>query len=117
MEKGSLALGGAFGASLLIGACCVGPAVFLLLGVSIGGLGVLSSLEPYRPLFIAAGAGALLYAARRAWRPAEVNAAECSDGACVADSAGRRRLRVLVTFVGILYALAVAYPYAIGALV
>ncbi len=118
MEKEDLAVGGAFGASLLIGACCVAPAMFLLFGVSIGGLGMLSRLEPYRPIFIAAGGAALLYAAWRAWRPAppEAPAPECADGTCAPGSPRRRRTRQLVTSAVILYALAIAYPYAIAAL-
>ena len=118
MEKEDLAVAGAFGASLLIGACCVAPALFLLFGVSVGGLGMLSRLEPYRPIFIAVGGAALLYAAWRAWRPAppEAAAAECSGGACAPGSARRRRTRQLVTFAVILYAVAIAYPYAIAAL-
>lgn len=117
MEKEDLAVGGAFGASLLIGACCVAPALFLLFGVSVGGLGMLSRLEPYRPIFITVGGAALLYAAWRAWRPVASGAApaECDDGACAPGSMRRRRARQLVTFAVILYALAIAYPYAIAA--
>jgi mercuric ion transport protein len=118
MEKEDLAVGGAFGASLLIGACCVAPALFLLFGVSVGGLGMLSRLEPYRPIFMAVGGASLLYAAWRAWRPAasEAAAAECVDGTCAPGSARRRRTRKVVTAAVILYALAIAYPYALAAL-
>lgn len=59
MKKEDLAVGGAIGASLLIGACCLGPALFLLFGVSIGALGILASLEPYRPFFVVLGGGTL----------------------------------------------------------
>lgn len=117
MEREDLAVGGAFGASLLVGACCVAPALFLLFGVSVAGLGMLTRLEPYRPVFMAVGAGALLYAAWRAWRPIPANTAACPNGACAPGSRRRRRTRVLVTIAAILYALAIAYPYAIAALV
>jgi mercuric ion transport protein len=118
MEKEDLAVGGAFGASLLIGACCVAPALFLLFGVSVGGLGMLGRLEPYRPIFIAVGGASLLYAAWRAWRPAPSDAAavECADGTCAPGSPRRRRTRQLVTLAVILYGLAIAYPYALAAL-
>lgn len=116
MEKEDLAVGGAFGASLLVGACCVAPALFLLFGVSVGGLGMLTRLEPYRPIFMAVGGGALLYAAWRAWRPAPSGAAACADESCAPGSPRRRRTRRLVTVVVILYGLAIVYPYALAAL-
>jgi mercuric ion transport protein len=117
MKKEDLALGGAFGASLLIASCCIAPALFLLFGVSVSALGTLSSLEPYRPIFMSAGGAALLFAVWRAWRPAPITAAEaCADGSCAPDSSRRRRTRQLVTFAVILYGLAIAYPYALAAL-
>ena len=74
MDKNKLALGGAFGAALVVvssliaTACCVAPSVFLLLGISAGGLAQLSALEPYRPAFMAFGALCLAYAAWQKFR-------------------------------------------------
>ena len=117
MKRENLAVGGAFGASLLIASCCVAPALILLFGVSVGGLGMLSSLEPYRPIFIGVGGASLLYAGWRAWRPARLDAAEaCLDESCAPGSSRRRRTRQLVTVAVILYGLAIAYPYALAAL-
>lgn len=116
MKRENLAAGGAIGASLLIASCCLAPTVFLLFGVSIGALGMLTRLEPYRPLFIAAGGLALLYAGWRAWRPGAVReAGECGE-VCAPDSPSRRQMRWLVASAMVLYGLAIAYPYALGAL-
>ena len=117
MKRESLAVGGAIGASLLIASCCVAPALFLLFGISVGALGMLSILEPYRPIFIGIGGAALLYAGWHAWRPARLDSAEaCVDESCAPNSSRRRRTRQLVTFAVILYGLAIAYPYALAAL-
>ncbi len=117
MRKETLATGGAVGASLLIASCCVAPTVFLLFGVSVGVLGLLTALEPYRPIFIAAGGGALAYAAWRAWRPEPAGSAvACEDATCAPESPRRRRTQRLVAGAVIFYGLAIAYPYALGAL-
>jgi mercuric ion transport protein len=114
MKKESVATGGAIGASLLVASCCLAPAVFLLFGVSVGALGILTSLEPYRPLFIALGGAALVYAAWRAWRPDAAEA--CTDGSCAPNSPGRRRTRRLLVLAMVLYGLAISYPYVLQAL-
>ncbi len=82
MRGERLATGGAIGASLLIASCCVAPTLFLLFGVSLGALGSLSALEPYRPAFIAVGGAALLYAGRRIYSPARSDAEDCADDSC-----------------------------------
>ena len=82
MKQETLVTGGAIGASLLIASCCLAPALILLLGVSVGALGSLTALEPFRPYFIALGGFALLYAGRKIYRPAPVG----GDSACEADA-------------------------------
>ena len=92
----------------LVGACCAGPTLFLLFGVSVASLGALGRLEPYRPIFLGVGilCWGLAYRARRC-------AAHCEEGRCE----GRPRSRVADGFLwGSLIALVVAtlYPYAIA---
>jgi len=117
MRREDLAAVGAVGASLLIASCCLAPTVFLVLGASIGALGLLTGLEPYRPLFVVLGAVALAYAAWRAWRPEPAgSAAACGEASCAPESPQRRRTRRLVAAAILLYGFAIAYPYALAAL-
>lgn len=117
MRKELLATGGAIGASLAIASCCVAPTLFLLFGVSLGSLGMLASLEPYRPIFIGAGGLALAYAGWRAWRPQpSVSSPGGSEDTCAPSSPQRRRTQGIVTVAGVLYGVAIAYPYALEAL-
>ena len=117
MRRENLLMGGAIGASLLIAPCCVAPTLFLLFGVSVAALGLLTSLEPYRPIFIAVGGLALLYAGwrTRRTRPAG-SAAAGTDESCAPDSPQPGRTRRLIAVAVVLYALAIAYPYALEAL-
>ncbi len=56
-------ISGLFGtiASLLAASCCIGPTLFVVFGVSAGGLGYLTVLEPYRPIFLTIGYVAVAY--------------------------------------------------------
>ncbi len=56
-------ISGLFGtiASLLAASCCIGPTLFVVFGVSAGGLGYLTVLEPYRPFFLLIGYIAVAY--------------------------------------------------------
>ncbi len=118
MKKESLATGGAIGASLLIASCCLAPALFLLFGISVSALGALTSLEPYRPAFIAAGGLALFYAGWRIYRADPLGRdAVCTEETCAPDSTGRRRIRRLFGAAVGLYLVAIGYPYLIEALI
>lgn len=55
--------------ALLASACCLGPLVLIMLGISGAWISTLTLLEPYQPLFIGAATIALIFAARRIWRP------------------------------------------------
>ncbi|WFE77282.1 mercuric transporter MerT family protein [Roseinatronobacter sp. S2] len=49
-RKGWLAAGGVLGA-FLASACCIGPLVLLMLGISGAWISTLTALEPYKPIF------------------------------------------------------------------
>jgi len=118
MNKERLAAGGAIGVSFLIASCCIAPAIFLLFGVSVGALGALSALEPYRPIFMVAGGMALVYAGGWIFRPARRGQpADCEDGACAPAGPARRRTRMLFAIAVVAFAAAVAYPYVIASLI
>jgi mercuric ion transport protein len=115
MKKETLATGGALGLSVLIASCCIGPAMFLLFGVSVGALGALSVLEPYQPYFIGAGVVALGFAGYQIFRPAEADA-DCGDDACAPDSQSRRFTRRFFIVALVFFAVASVYPYVLNAL-
>lgn len=81
--------------------------MLLSLGVSGAWIGNLAALEPYRLFFIAVGAGALLLAWRRIWRPV----AACAAGEVCAVPAVRRSYKVMFAVVALLILLALAFPY------
>lgn len=54
-------------AALLASACCLGPLLLMLLGVSGAWISSLTVLAPYRPLFLGATLIALVWAGRRIW--------------------------------------------------
>jgi len=55
MNKENISSIGTMLASFLAASCCIGPAVFIVFGTSIGILGKLSFLEPMRPYLLGAG--------------------------------------------------------------
>ena len=117
MKRERLAVGGAIGASILIASCCFAPAMFLLFGVSAGALGALSALEPYRPIFIAAGGLALVYAGIRIFRRTPtVPSTDCGEDACGPDGSARRRTRRLFSVALVVFVIAISYPYWIAVL-
>ena len=106
VRMGSLALGGL--AAILASACCLGPLVLVLLGVSGAWIGNLTRLEPYRPFFLAAALIALFFAWRRIFRPARA----CTPGEVCAMPHVRSIYKVIFWCVATLIVIAFAFPYA-----
>ena len=105
VRMGSLALGGL--AAILASACCLGPLVLVLLGVSGAWIGNLTRLEPYRPFFLAAALIALFFA----WRPVFRPARDCTPGEVCAVPRVRTLYKVISGCVAALILVAFAFPY------
>lgn len=94
-------------AAVLASACCLGPLVLLMLGISGAWIGNLTALEPYRPLFIGVGVVALFFSYRQIYRPAAV----CQAGEVCAVPAVRSAYKALFGLVVFLLLIAISYPY------
>lgn len=93
-------------AALLASACCLGPLVLVLAGVSGAWIGNLAAFQPYQPLFIAASVIALFYAWRQIWRPAH-----CSSGQACAMPRIKRGYKILFGLVVLLLTVASGFPF------
>lgn len=93
--------------AVLASACCLGPLVLLMLGVSGAWIGSLRALEPFRPIFLGVTMLTLYFAHRRIFRPA----AECAPGEVCAVPAVNRSYKVLFVIVAILLVIALVFPY------
>ncbi|MGQ0654811.1 MAG: mercuric transporter MerT family protein [Betaproteobacteria bacterium] len=104
LQPAALATGGI--AALLAGVCCVVP--FVLVSVGLGGawLANLQSLQPYRPVFIAAALAALAFAGWRIYRPA----AACEAGAACALPRAQRSYKIGLWSVAALLVLMTGFP-------
>ena len=103
--RGALAAGGL--AAVLASTCCFGPLVLVTLGFSGAWIGNLTVLEPYRPIFIGVGLGALFFAWRRIFRPVR---ASRPDEVCAVPQA-RTTYKMLFWIVAALMLVALAFPY------
>lgn len=113
MQPGSMAsrtrlgwLGAAGVGAVLASACCLGPLLFVSLGLGGVWLGHLQALEPYRPIFLVLAAIALFVAFRRIFRPAT-----CVPGQVCARGPVRRLYQFLFFAAAALFLVAVAFPY------
>jgi mercuric ion transport protein len=55
MQKETVSNLGTILASFLAASCCIGPAIFVIFGTSIGFMGKFAALEPMRPYLLGAG--------------------------------------------------------------
>ena len=105
----ALATTGTFVAAGLVAACCLGPTLFVLFGVSLAGLSAFGALEPYRPLFFVAGLGFWAWAYQRRRRALT----GCEEKVC-GTPASRRLSAVLLWASLIALLVAAGYPYAVA---
>lgn len=105
MKPRSALLAGSVVGSILASACCIGPVVFVLLGVS--GAAAALRFEPFRPYLLAVTYCLLAGGFYATYRPA----AECSPGtAC--QTPGTSRLAKVVLWVSALVVIAVStFPW------
>lgn len=78
-KRGVLAPAAAVGAAFLASACCIGPLLFVTLGV---GAGLAARMEPVRPLFVALTVGLLglgFYTVYGRPVAGEIEAASCAQ--------------------------------------
>lgn len=93
---------GTLAASILAAVCCIGPAVALVTGASMGFLGSFMVLDPYRPWLLGAGAVLLTYSFIKLY----VRKSAC---ACEADVRARKVSRVLFWSAASLFLIALTY--------
>jgi mercuric ion transport protein len=103
----SLAAGGI--AAILASACCLGPLLFVALGLSGAWLSNLVMLEPYRPIFIAGALVALFFAWRRIFRPVKA----CEPGGACASPQVKTSYKIVFWVVSILVLIAIVFPYVL----
>jgi mercuric ion transport protein len=101
----ALAVGGL--AAVLASACCLGPLLLLMLGISGAWIAHLSALDAYRPASIGVALVALVFAGRRIFRPVVT----CRTDVPCAQPRWRRASQTLFWLVAILLLLAVGFPY------
>jgi len=92
--------------ALFASACCLGPLVLIMLGVSGAWISTLTLLEPYQPLFIGSAIVALFFAARRIWRPV----AACKPGQVCQRPVVKRSYKTLFALVVLLLVTAITFP-------
>ena len=103
--KGSLIAGilAGIGASV----CCVGPLVLLALGIGGAWIGNLTSLEPYRPIFV----GLTLVFLGLAYHRLYLRPQACAPGTPCADAWPRSRQRLIFWLVAFSLLVLLAVPW------
>lgn len=107
ISRSALLAGGI--AAILASTCCLGPLVLIGLGVSGAWIGNLTSLEPYRPVFIGLALIAMFFAGRKIFRPAQ----DCKPGEVCAIPQARLAYKVIFWVVAALVLIALGFPYVV----
>lgn len=106
-HRAALAAGGL--AAILASTCCLGPLLLVGIGFSGAWIGNLTVLEPYRPIFIGVALVALIFAARRIFRPVRA----CKPGEVCVIPRVRTAYKLVFWIVVALVVVALAFPYVL----
>ncbi|MBI3193591.1 MAG: cation transporter [Ignavibacteriae bacterium] len=96
---------GSIVAAIVASLCCIGPLVFVFLGI--GSIGAFSAFEAFRPYLIGITALLLGLAFYFTYRKRKIH---CEDGTCTTQSAGKWN-KVGVWVVTVVAVLALLFPY------
>jgi mercuric ion transport protein len=94
--------------AVLASACCIGPVVLAVIGVSGGTALAVHRLEPFRPYLLVVTFGLLAYAFNATYRPA---LEECGPGGPCAIPGANRLGKVLLWLAAAVVVLATTFPY------
>jgi len=94
MKKENISSLGTIITSLLATSCCIGPAIFVVFGTSVGFAGKLAIFEPFRPYFLTAAAAMLGFSFWKLY----LKSADCD---CQEDPRAKKIARVIL-WVGII---------------
>jgi len=103
--KGTLVVG--LLAGLTASACCAGPLILLMLGISGSWIGNLSALEPYRPFFILLAVVFLGLAYRKIF----LKPKSCDTNAVCATEQGKRSQQVIFWITTLVVMLSISFPW------
>ena len=94
-------------AGLTASACCAGPLILLMLGVSGSWIGNLSALEPLRPFFILA---AVIFIGL-AYRKVNSQPKACDTNAVCGTQQGKRSQQIIFWATTLIIVLSIAFPW------
>jgi len=111
-EKSSWGLFGAVVSTVIASICCVGPLVFVALGITGAWIGNLTALAPYRPIFVIVTIGFLGFAFYSVYRKPKTETCH-AERAC-ARPGGKGRLKIILWIVAALILVLLAFPYLVA---
>lgn len=97
--------------SALVATCCLGPLLFILLGVSASSVSALKVFTPYKPYFLALGILALTYAFYLLYM--KKNPVECACDVDPVKIRTKKMNRILFWIVVAIFVTSSIYPYVL----
>ena len=94
-------------AGITASACCLGPLVLLMLGISGSWISNLTAMEPYRPIFI----GITLLFLGLAFRKLYLTPQSCATDSPCAQPANLRKQRLLFWLITVAVTAMIAFPW------